>query len=98
MPAKKKSAIDDDANFNKIKEEVIILLTGQDESDRAKGIDYTRLAKRALIVLVAGYGIARFSLLRRLAFSIATAIVTRYLAERAADEFVPQTQLKLAKA
>jgi hypothetical protein len=76
-----------DSNYEKIKEEVIILLTGQDPKSK-ENFDYIKLLKRVTVILVATYGISRVSILRQIALSIVTTLVTRWLAQQALDNTV----------
>jgi hypothetical protein len=73
-----------ESNYEKIKEEVIALFTGQEVGYRGP-VDYAVLLRRTLIVLVAVYGISRVGVLRQLALSIVTTVATRWLAQKATD-------------
>jgi hypothetical protein len=70
------------SNFEKIKDEVLNLITGQ---DRKGDFDYVALIKRVTVILIAVYGITRVTILRKLAFSIATTLFTRWMAEKATE-------------
>ena len=79
--------IDSKSNYNQIKEEVLLLITGQNTDGKAD-FDYMKLVKRVTVILVAVYGISRVSILRQLALSIATTLFTRWVAQRALDTAV----------
>lgn len=85
----KHSESDMDNTYKEIKDEILTLLTGQ-KPDREGNFDYVALAKRVAVLLIAVYGITRVSILRRLAFSIATAYVTKWMADRVSEtELLP---------
>lgn len=67
------------SNLERIKEEVIILLTGQDPFHE-KEFDYLALLKRVTVILIFVYGIGKFGIARQLAFSIASVLFSRWLA------------------
>lgn len=71
------------SNYEKIKDEVVSLITGQ-EAGSKDDINYAKVVARVTLILVALYGIGRVKMLRQLAFSIASAAVTKWLADKAA--------------
>ncbi|MBS1624727.1 MAG: hypothetical protein JSS76_08870 [Bacteroidetes bacterium] len=71
------------SNYEKIKDEVVSLITGQ-ETGSKEDINYAKVVARVTLILVALYGIGRVKMLRQLAFSIASAAVTKWLADKAA--------------
>ena len=72
------------SQYDQIKEEVILLLTGQDP-EREGEFDYIAMIKRVTLLLVVVYGISRVSILRQLAMTIVTTFVTRWLAQKATE-------------
>jgi hypothetical protein len=86
---------DEDSNFEKIKHEIITMVTGQ-EMREGKAIDYYALLKRVTIILIAIYGIGKFQIVRRFAVSIVTTMVTKWLAEKAIDEAEGNHPIQLA--
>ena len=79
------------SNLEKIKEEIVILLTGQDPFHE-KEFDYVALLKRVTVILILVYGISRFGIVRQLAFSIAGMILTR-IAAQAVEAVIPAPAL-----
>ncbi|MCW3124425.1 MAG: hypothetical protein JWO03_83 [Bacteroidetes bacterium] len=84
---KRKEETPESGNYERIKEEVLALLTGQEPGSEEE-INYVTVLKRVTLVLIVTYGIARVALVRRLAISIATTFVTRWLAQKATDSIV----------
>ena len=83
MVKRKKIGNKTDSTLEKIKKEVLVLLTGQD-INKENAFNYFALVKRITVILIGVYGITRVGILRQLAFSIATTFVTGWLAEKAA--------------
>lgn len=90
MAIRKKQVTRDlsNSNLEKIKEEVVILLTGQDPF-HDKEFDYVALLKRVIVILIAVYGIGKFGIARQLAFSIASVLFTQWLEMRALENALP---------
>lgn len=89
MPTKKKIAGEDKSSLDveQIKEEIFLLLTGQQLD--TKEFDYLKLARRVTIILIGVYGISKIGIVRQLAFSIASMLVTRWIAAQAVDSVLP---------
>jgi hypothetical protein len=84
-----------DINYDKIKEEVVSLLTGQDPN-RKGDFDYVAMVKRVTVILIAVYGVSRVSILRRLAFSIVSSYITNWVAKQAAQNLLPK-EMQMAR-
>ena len=76
------------SNLEKIKEEVVILLTGQDPL-HDKEFNYIALLKRVIVILITVYGIGKLGIVRQLAFSIASVLFTQWLEMKALENAVP---------
>jgi hypothetical protein len=83
----------DQPNYDKVKEEIILLLTGHDINSGEK-FDYMTLLKRVTIILIALYGVGKIQIVRQLAFSIVTTLMTRWLAQKAIDTVMPLPAVK----
>lgn len=86
---KQMEAPEPSSNYEKIKDEVVTLITGQ-QADSKEEINYARVLTRVTLALIALYGVGRIKVLRQLAFSIATAAVTKWLADKAAEAIAPE--------
>ena len=81
------------SNYEKVKDEIITLVTGHDPESK-EDFDYVKMLKRVTLLLIAAYGIGRVAVIRRLAISIATTMATKWLAEKATAAMAEQVPTK----
>ena len=81
------------SNYDQIKDEIVALLTGREVGSR-DDINYATLITRVSLLLIVVYGVGRIGVLRQLAISIATTVLTKWIAEKAKNAMATQPAMQ----